>query len=546
MLKKFVVVVKYLGVATGILLGVISCENDFRNVGVSIVDNNIFSTNSYVSEVISYSKNIEKNQTNGLFHYLLGVQRDDIFGKLEASIVAQLNLPETNPDFGTNAVLDSVVIDIPYLATLNGTNSNDTPNFDLDSIWTTGDKTIQLNVFELGTYLSSVDPNDPTETKKYFSDDDFDKVNPGSPLFSGVIAPSAIDTVLFVKRYKYPNYPDLTTKNVYTTDTIKKTDTKPSLKIPLDKEAIQTIIQDNASSSDFASNANFQHFFRGLYFEALETTETDASLMTLSMSDATMTLYYSNDVVEDEGTDEDLDGNGVTGETGVTVRTPESFIFPLTGVKANLYDRDYNGDFVESYITTANEITGEEILFTQGAGGVLSVIKLFGDDANSNEIPDELEMLREKNWLINDAQLVLYINPNNATNWTPERLFIYNLKNELDPDPDAVDTQLLDALPQSIGALNGTLVRNEDDEPEKYIFHLTDFISEIIKSDTELVLYDLGLKVYNESDSPDTQVATDTIVASINTNPKGIVLNGNLPISEENRIKLEIYYSEKN
>ncbi len=545
MLKKFVVVVKYLGVATGILIGVISCENDFRNVGVSIVDNNIFSTDSYVSEVISYSKNIEKNQTNGLSHYLLGVQRDEIFGKLEASIVAQLNLPEINPDFGTNAVIDSVVVDIPYLATLNTeTNSNGTPNFDLDSIWTTGDKSIQLNIFELGTYLSNVDPDDPTEAKKYFSDDDFSIVNPGSPLFSGVIAPSAIDTMLLVKRYKYPNYPDLTTKSVYTTDTIKKTDIKPSLKIPLNKEAIQTIIQDNASSSNFASNANFQHFFRGLYFEALESTETDASLMTLSMSDATMTLYYSNDVVDDEDTDEDLDGNGVTGETGVTVRTPESFIFSLSGVKANLYDRDYNGDLVESYITTANEITGEEILFTQGAGGVLSVIKLFGEDANSNEIPDELELLREKNWLINDAQLVFYINSDNATNWTPEYLFIYNLKNVL--DTDGVDTQILDALPQSIGALNGALVRNEDDEPEKYIFHITDFISEITKPDTELILYDLGLKVYNESDFPDTQVATDTIVASVNTNPKGIVLNGNLPISEENRIKLEIFYSEKN
>jgi len=550
MLKEFVVVLKYLGVASGILAGIISCENDFRNVGVSIVDNNIFSTKDTVLEVITYSKEIERNQTNGLSNYLLGAQRDDIFGKLEASIVAQLSLTETNPEFGTNAVLDSVIVDIPYLATRNGTHENNSPNFDLDSVWTSGDKSIQLNVFELGTYLNLVDSENPTETKKYYSDDIFLKVNSGNPLFSGLIVPSAVDTMLLVNRYKYPNYPNLLPKNLYTTDTIKRTDIKPSLKIPLDKEQIKTIIQDNATGSDFASNANFQHFFRGLYLEALESTETDASLMTLSVSDATMTLYYSNDVVEDEDTDEDLDGNGITGESGVTVRTPQSLAFPLSGVKANLYDRDYSGDLVESYISSgaANEITGEEIIFTQGAGGVLSVIKLFGEDANSNEIPDELEFLREKEkqWLINDAQLVFYINPDNATNWTPERLYLYNTGVEDDTDGEEYDTQIIDAMPTSVGFLDGTLVRDENDEPEKYVFHITDFLSEIIKTDTEYELYDLALKVYNEYDSPDSQSTTDTIVANINTNPKGIVLNGNLPVSEENRIKLEIFYSEKN
>lgn len=546
MLKEFVVVLKYLGVASGILAGIISCENDFRNVGVSIVDNNIFSAKDTVLEVIAYTKDIERNQTNGLTHYLLGTQRDGIFGKLEASIVAQLSLSETNPDFGTNAVLDSVIVDIPYLATLSGTHENNSPSFDLDSVWTTGDKTMQLNVFELGTYLNRVDSEDPTQTKKYYSDDDFLKVNSGSPLFNGLIVPSAVDTMLLVNRYKYPNYPDLSQKTLYKTDTIKRTDIKPSLKIPLDKEQIKTIIQDNAPNSDFASNANFQHFFRGLYFEALESTETDASLMTLSISDATMTLYYSNDVVEDEETDEDLDGNGITGEAGVTVRTPQSFVLPFSGVRANLYDRDYSGDLIESYIINPNEITGEEILLTQGAGGVLSVIKLFGEDSNNNEIPDELEMLREKNWLINDAQLVFYINTDNATNWTPERLYLYNTGVEDDTEEAAYDTQILDAMGQSVGFLDGTLVRNENDEPEKYVFHITDFISEIIKTDTEFVLYDLALKVYNENDSPDSQSTTDTIVANINTNPKGIVLHGNLPIAEENRIKLEIFYSEKN
>ncbi len=261
--------------------------------------------------------------------------------------------------------------------------------------------------------------------------------------------------------------------------------------------------------------------------------------MTLSMSDVTMTLYYSNDVVEDEDTDEDLDGNGVTGEQNVTVRTPQSLVFPVSGVRANIYNRDFAGKLIESYITTPNEINGEEILFTQGAGGAISVIELFGEDVNQNDIPDELETLREKDWLINDAQLVFYINSDYATNWTPERLYLYNIGEE-------DDTQIIDALPQSIGFLGGILERDAEGEPEKYVFHITDYISEILKTDSELVLHDFALKVFNNNDTPDPQVTTDTIVDNVNTNPKGIVLHGNLPISEENRIKLEIFYSEKN
>lgn len=537
MLKEFVTVLKYLGIATMVLVGVISCENDFRNVGVAIVDNNIFSTDKYTSEVISYSVNTERNQSNALSHYLLGVQRDAVFGKLEASIVAQLSLPETNPDFGLNAVIDSVIVDIPLLATLDGTNTNDTPKFELDSVWTMGDKTIQLSVFELGTYLFGVDPEDPTETKKYFSDDTFLKTNPSSPFYSGVIAPSEIDTMLLVKRYKYPNYPDLTSKEVYKTDTIKKTDKKPSLKIPLNKAQIKAIIQDNAAGNDFASAANFQHFFRGLYFEVLESSIGNAALMTLNMSDAAMVIYYSQDVEDSEEEDEDLNDNGITGEQNITVRTPQNYSFALGGVKTNLLNRDYSETVVENYTINPNLTIGEEKIYVQGAAGTGVVIKLFEEDANQNDIPDELELLRTKNWLINEATLTFYIDTDNATNWAPERLYLYNI--------GGVDnTQVSDAMPQSLSSLGGVLERNSDDEPEKYVFHITDFISEIIEPDTDLVLYDLGLKVYNAND--EAVNVNDTILRDFNTNPKGLSLKGNLQSSEENRLKLEIFYSEKN
>lgn len=544
MLKKFVFVLKHLGIATGVLVGVISCENDFRNVGVNIVDNNIFATDSYISEVIAFSKDIDSNQTNSLSYYLLGVQRDAVFGKLEASIVTQLTLPENNPDFGVYPVIDSVIVDIPYLSTLNGEHANGTPKFDLDSIWTAGDNNFQMSVYELGTYLNSVDPEDPTKPKKYLNNDIFSKINPTTPFYSGLIEPSDIDTMLLVKRYKHPNpnYPNLTTKEVYQTDTITHTNQQPSLKIPLDKEQIKTIIQDNASGGDFASNANFQHFFRGLYFEVLENGLGNEALMTLALSDAKMTIYYSNDVEADEEADEDLDGDGINGETGVFVRTAQTLAFSLGGIRTNLYSRDFTGDIVENYINNPNQTEGEELLFVQGAAGTHAVIKLFGEeDTNGNNIPDELDTLIENEWLINDAQLTLYIDPDNATNWIPQRLFLYNIKNTEEDEED--NTQILDALNQEAGYLGGVLV-TEDDEPLKFIFHITDYISELTKPNSELVLHDLGIKVYNNYDV--ALSANDIILRDFDTNPKGLSLIGNLPNSDEKRVKLEIFYSEKN
>lgn len=543
MLKKFVFVLKYLGIATGVLVGVISCENDFKNVGVDIVDNNVFSTNSHEFEVIAYSKNIVRNQSNNLNHYLFGVQNDDVFGTLEASIVSQLTLPESNPDFGLNAVIDSVIVDIPYLSTLQtDENSNGTPKFELDSIWTDGANNFQLSIYELGTYLNSVDPEDPTELKKYFSDQVFLKINPTTPFYNGLIEPSAEDTTLIVKRYKHPspNYPNLTTKEVYQTDTINEDDnikTPPSLKIPLDKALIKTIIQDNAASSDLASNSNFQHFFRGLYFEVLENGDGNEALMTLSLDNAKMTIYYSFDEIVDEGDDEDLNGNGITDEDDVAIRTPEDFVFELGSIMSNIYTRDYTGDIVENYIDNPDLSQGEELLFVQGAAGTNAVIKLFGEDANGNDIPDELETLRENNWLINDAQLTFYIASDNATNWIPQRLFLYNIGEE-------ENTQILDALNQDAGYLGGTLIYDDDDVPLKYTFHITDFITELSKLDTELVLYDLGLKVFDDNDVAFS--VNDTEMRDFNSNPKGLSLIGNLPETDEKRIKLEIFYSEKN
>ncbi len=540
MLKKFVFKTKFLALAAGILLGIVSCEKDLKDMGVNLVDNAVFTTGKFTPAVVSYVRNIDRNKTNAMPDYLLGTYRDNQFGKIEASVVGQLSLPEENPDFGTNAVIDSVLFDIPIPAHVKkASGAKSLPEFELDSVWTKGNATFQLDVYELGTFLNTWNPEDPATAMAYFSDDNFIKKNPATPLFSGLVSPSPTDTLTIIKRYKYPNYPDLSEKVLYKTDSIKKSVLAPSLKLTFDNATIKALFQDVAAGADFASNGNFQHYFRGLYFDVHESTQADAALMILKMTAANMTIYYSYDEIKDEAENEDLDGNGVNGESDVHVRKPKSLVFPMNGIKANLYNRDYSGSELETILATTDINQGSERLYVQGAAGSHAVIKLFGEDADNNGVPDELEMIRQNNWLINDAKLSLYIDKEHTPSWVPERLYLYNIGAE-------ENTQIADAMPQAMVNIGGELKRDADNQPEKYVFSLREYMTALLHPDSETPLYDLGLKVFDQHDIPHNTTLYDTILRKYDANPKGVVLKGNLPLTDEQRVQLEIFYSKAN
>ena len=114
--------------------------------------------------------------------------------------------------------------------------------------------------------------------------------------------------------------------------------------------------------------------------EASELANEKSHLVSLNMTSAKMTIYFSKD--QDEGTDQDLNGNGKTGEQGV--RTKHQYNFPFGSLKSNIFKRDY----------TNSKQSGDERLYLQGAAGSIATVELF-----SNE---DLTELRNNNWLITD------------------------------------------------------------------------------------------------------------------------------------------------
>ncbi|MGV8947165.1 MAG: DUF4270 domain-containing protein [Lutibacter sp.] len=504
---KIVNALKYLGLFSIMFFTIVSCEKEIESIGVNLVNNNNFTTAKSISEVATSNENIIKIPANGVSQYLLGVYTDNEFGSLKASIVSQLSIPVTGTayNYGTNYGIDSVVMTIPYQATKEVKYSNGKPKFSIDSVFGNPDVEFKLGVYELKTFLNTLDPNDPSKPAVYYSDKEFQKG--ATPFYLGNFKVNPNDTVSYIKRYM-PNG-----KTVYKTDTIKQTKLNPFITIPLNENAIKQIFVDNASGAEFQSLDNFQHYFRGFYIEASELATNKSHLISLDMTGAKMIIYYSKD--EDESATVDLNGNKIFGE--LAVRTKHSFEFAFGSLKSNVLKRDY----------TVSHQSGEDRLYVQGAAGSIAIIELFKNE--------NLAELQQNNWLINDASLIFYVDQNASSSIAPEQLFIYNYDENL---------QLVDVMTEGLPAVGGKLEKDASGKPYRYIFKITDYMSKLLKSNEPLDLVKIGLKVYNPTDTPTSGV--DTKIKDFSWTPKGVVLYGQNPSFGDKKVKLEISYSKIN
>ena len=150
---------------------------------------------------IGENENIDRIPSSGIPQYLLGVYGDSEFGRLEGSIAAQLLLPKTGElyTYGVNPVIDSVLVTIPYQATQIENASDGKPQFELDSVFGKPGTAFGLKVFELKTFLNTLDPNDPSKSAIYYSDKEFQLAT--TPLYAGNFRVNANDTMSVIKRY---------------------------------------------------------------------------------------------------------------------------------------------------------------------------------------------------------------------------------------------------------------------------------------------------------------------------------------------------------
>ncbi|GAB1308353.1 hypothetical protein KH5_10360 [Urechidicola sp. KH5] len=531
---KLASVLKQGGISLLLVLALYACEGSIEDVGVNIVDTDLFDTNGYDSEVISYNENIERRQSNAQSQYLLGAYSNQDFGKIDASIVSQLSYIG-DIDFGLDPAIDTIIVDLPLYVSNQETNDDGLVEFELDSVFGNSEVPFKITVSELQTYLNTLDPEDPTMTKEYFSDDVYD-FNP-IPFYSDTISAKANDTILLVKR---PEIIEIPEEGIYNVDTIRGLNNGPSIKIPLEEDFFTNNFLDN--SSIFESQAAFLEFFNGLYLfaEVDPMAIGDSHIITLPLNQGSMVIYYTNSILTDETitttdsdgnttvvSETDLNGDGDFDDVDIPVRTKQSARFALSGVSNNKYIRDYSGSNAENPINNPDVINGDELLYVQGAAGSIGVVELF--------VNEDLDDLRSQNLLVNNAELIIYVDENANMDIIPDRLFLYNYE---------TDEQIIDYFTEGFISVGGTPNLDEDGNATSYSLNITDYVSRVLANEDYIEPSKLGLKVLNPSDVPSDASIVD--IPNYSWNPKGIILYGNQAMDSEKRMKLNITFTQLN
>lgn len=503
-----------------VAVSLIACEDDFDTLGSNVIGEPGFNASLYEDAFLSaHSYDLPPVQTNNLPLNLLGVFKDDVFGAQEASVLSNLQLTTPSPSFGTEPVVDSVVLAIPYFS--HEVLEDEEVKYVLDSIY--GSSPISLSVYESGYFLNDLDPEEDFEqAQRYYSNLEpqiMSNINP-DPLYENEsFLPSPEERV------------EYTVDPAGDADTIRKA---PALRIKLDSIFFQNKIIKQEGNPVLLNQSNFRNYFRGLYLKA-DQRDGDGTMMLLNLlhPDAGVTIYYKTRVVDATDIDEDDDV-----EEMVEVR--RSYTLKFGGVRVNTFEQE-----VPQF--------DNENLYLKGGEGSMAIIDLFsGPDADENGVSDELEFLRENDWLINEAHLEFFVNRNYISNINEaERVYLYDLKN---------NSILADYILDSPGQANNTaslsnnrhlqpLTRDENGDGISYKIRVTNHIDELLNRDSTNVK--LGLVVTQNLNListykvlPAANPEVERVPGGALITPEATVLYGPNAQDESKRLKLKIYYTE--
>ncbi len=588
------------------VLAITSCEQELTTIGDGVIGGEPFITDKAVYDVFAVNKKIEAVQTNALPLYQLGVFNDPVYGNTEAQITSQVQLTAYNPEFGDfsqseevsgenngipeNEVIDSVFIYIPYLnnkidtdsdgvvdaldelpfdgtndtdgdgvannvEVANNTNPNDVDTdgdgindnedestlgdrfpetFKIDSIY--GDRTLPFNfkVSRSTFFLRDLDPNSNfQEAQEFFSNQQFSPTFTEEVFYDGQVTFDDRE-ILFVVLEDDPD----TEENEIGTISSKL---DPGIRVKLNATAnafFQENILNKEGGSELLSSSNFKEFFRGIHLSVLPSSND--FMMLLDLTDARMDIFYSYDKEND---DDEIERAQKTLEVRLITQAGTN---PITGNAINtLINEDYPA-------TIMDRINGEENtdrIYLKGGAGSYAELELF------DEMPSEAEtiinQIKANNWIINEANLVFYIDteavPVDADE--PPRLYMYNTETNTPLYNPRTENNIADT---SLGVFQNYdgIIEKSGDRGLKYTVKITEYINDIIVRDSANAT--LGLTI-----SPDIRITGDNNMMLSNgvemelpaapvISPLGTVLIGNnvLPSNEDKKLKLEIFYTE--
>lgn len=512
----------------------ISCDEDFTEMGSEIIDSDQFGFEKYLVQNINITnEQASSANTRNLPINTLGVYTHNAFGKTNAHIVAQLEM-KNNADLtsiGSNPVLDSVYVYIPFTSTVRSTDADGNKTYDLANIYGSGMFT--LNVYENNYYLRTTDPNNDFETQFYYADekelfDNHKKGINGSERLNNSVDPVQNTSFQFskseIKLYKY--HADGTPQNDENGKHIVKERLAPGIWLDLDSEYFHEKFFANNQYQNILNNGVLKEYFRGLYFEVIDNYNQNA-LAQLDLTKGKVVFVYKQDgAVNSDNNQPARDRKILEFNIGYDhSSTPTS-----TATTVNLLENNFDLD---------NNSFGN-IWLKGGGNSSYATISLFGNDTDLNGKADELDEIINNKWLINQALLTLYVDHTALgidTIANPRQLYLYDFKNNKPLIDYAVDSSITKAI-------YGGQLNTSNNSIYKYQFRITEHINNLIQKDSTNV--PLGLVVANDINNiimNPLRVTNKKLPLTTAMNPFGTVIYAPNASNNDLKMKLEIYYT---
>ena len=431
-----------------------------------------------------------------------------------------------DPDTDDDGILDNVDTD-----TINPRQGATV--YDIDSLIGNREASFKVKVQELDYFLSTYDPSNNFETfLKYYSNDQVIENFTGKVLYDGEVEINTEEIVIYKE-----DDPD--TDDVDESTQVKERLT-PRLRIPIDKDYMQSKIIDMEGNIDLSNQDNFNLYFKGLFLSAYDFS--DPLLLILNYADASINIVYEYDKYNRNDTTDDTSDDTIDREEKI-------FKLNLTGNQINILKQDPLSPEISKALNSNSEDLKR--VYLRGGEGIMMEIDLF-DDGTGNDILGEI---KSNGWLINEANLTMYIDKE-AVDMSggiiePSRLFLYDIESKA-PVIDYFIDQSQGQKPKDQKAVHSGLIEiDEDRKGIKYKIRISEHVKNIIRNDSLnkklalVVTSDITNAVNTELKNNDE---LEYIPISSVINPLGTILYGPNPepINHDKRFRLELFYTEIN
>jgi hypothetical protein len=525
-----------------------SCDKEYSVIGADLIGESSFDLIKSESAVVAYNQKIGPIQSDDLSINALGSYYNPSFGTTTANFVTQVNLNAPGTVIDATAKIKSVVLTIPYFydKLKTETKSDGSHVYYLDSIYGPDKAKMKLSVYESGYYMRNLDPEEQfLKPQKYYTDQNsgFEQAKIGARLNDDP-NPEQNDQFFFSAAEYSVTTTDPKTQVVTTTKN------PPAMRLNLNKMFFENKIL-KAPATSLSTNDLFENYFRGLYFNIEDSGSNSGNLNMINFRAGNITITYDETVV--------TNGVGAPVEKTIVLNMSGATNDPLRSVNL-LTQSNVNTDYANA---TIDDKVADDNLYLKGGEGAMSILTLFGPDnfgadgvtGTPNGMADEVDVMRTKKYLINEANLVFHVNATAmGTSPVPQRIYLYDFTNNK-TIIDYGDNSTIISNPKNAKYVYGGILAKAsaaDGGGYYYKFRITNQVRNLVKNlDSKNV--QLGLVVTEDINNSNfsylrgtNPFPTQAPKASV-MNPLGsIVYGGTSSVPANKRLKLEIYYTKPN